>query len=179
MKPDKYYDEVVWKDLRETMEILGFKYDSGREVFGAFIDIDDDNSGEVSIKEFHDWLNFPLTKFSERVFGILDLDNSGYLDFREFLIGVWNWNTYDASLVTKMAYNMFDVDREGHIDMAEASALLRMVHATKKADPELLRKIDPNDDGTVTRGGGVPGAGGGVVAGRSGGGRDDAAVMAR
>lgn len=31
MKPDKYYDEVVYPDLKETFEILGFKYDKGKE----------------------------------------------------------------------------------------------------------------------------------------------------
>ena len=36
-------------------------------VFSAFIDIDDDNSGEVGVSEFHKWLGFPATKFSERV----------------------------------------------------------------------------------------------------------------
>ena len=29
------------------------------------------------------------------------MDGSGQLDFREFMIGVWNWNTYDATGITK------------------------------------------------------------------------------
>ena len=36
----------------------------GVDVFAAFIDIDDDNSGEVGVGEFHKWLGFPATKFS-------------------------------------------------------------------------------------------------------------------
>lgn len=32
MKPDKYFDEVVYPDLKETFSILGFKYDKGKEV---------------------------------------------------------------------------------------------------------------------------------------------------
>ena len=109
MRPDKYYDSVIWRDLGETLQILGFTYDSGFDVFSAFIDIDDDNSGEVGVSEFHKWLGFPATKFSERVFGILDMDGSGQLDFREFMIGVWNWNTYDATGITKLAFNTMDV----------------------------------------------------------------------
>ena len=31
MKPDKYFDEVVYPDLKETFSILGFKYDKGKE----------------------------------------------------------------------------------------------------------------------------------------------------
>ena len=81
---------------------------------------------------------------------MLDLDNSGFLDFNEFLIGVWNWNTYDASLIAKLAYNIFDVDREGKIDMAEADAMLRMVYNVPKSDPEILEKMDVNKDGNIS-----------------------------
>lgn len=104
----------------------------------------------MSVKEFHQWLKYPLTKFSERVFGMLDLDNSGYLDFNEFLIGVWNWNTYDATLIAKLAYNIFDVDRSGSIDMAEAAAMIRMIYNVPRADKEIMAKIDINNDGSIT-----------------------------
>ena len=150
MRPDKYYDSVIWRDLGETLQILGFTYDSGFDVFAAFIDIDDDNSGEVGVGEFHKWLGFPATKFSERVFGILDMDGSGQLDFREFMIGVWNWNTYDATGITKLAFNTMDVDQKGSIDLHEADAMLRMVYASRKADPLLLKQIDINGDGEVS-----------------------------
>lgn len=43
------------------------------------------------------------TKFSERVFAILDQDMSGFLDLREFVVGLWNYCTYDTALVTKVA----------------------------------------------------------------------------
>ena len=104
----------------------------------------------MSVKEFHHWLKYPLTKFSERVFGMLDLDNSGFLDFNEFLIGVWNWNTYDATGITKLAFNTMDVDQKGSIDLHEADAMLRMVYASRKADPLLLKQIDINGDGEVS-----------------------------
>lgn len=42
------------------------------------------------------------TKFSERVFTILDQDLSGMLNLREFIIGVWNYCTYDVTLVSKV-----------------------------------------------------------------------------
>ena len=57
---------------------------------------------------------------------------------------------YDVSLVTKMAYNMFDVDKAGNIEMCEAHAMIRMVHATKKPDPKIMRKLDVNGDGELS-----------------------------
>lgn len=52
--------------------------------------------------EFHGHLDSQATKFSERVFSILDQDMSGMLDLREFIIGVWNYCTYDTTLVAKV-----------------------------------------------------------------------------
>lgn len=96
------------------------------------------------------WLGFTSTKFSERLFGILDLDASGFLDFREFLIGVWNVCTYDAPLFTKFAFSIFDVENKGSLEMAECDALLRMVYNVRKADSTLLKKIDINGDGAIS-----------------------------
>lgn len=52
--------------------------------------------------EFHGHLDSQATKFSERVFSILDQDLSGHLDLREFIIGVWNYCTYDTTLISKV-----------------------------------------------------------------------------
>lgn len=57
---------------------------------------------QVSVDEFHGHLDCRPTKFSERVFAILDQDMSGLLDFREFVVGVWNYCTYDTVLLTKV-----------------------------------------------------------------------------
>ena len=59
------------------------------------------------MEEFHSYLGMPVTKFSERVFGILDADGSGSLSFEEFSVGVWNYCTYDVRLVTKLAFDIF------------------------------------------------------------------------
>lgn len=57
---------------------------------------------KVSVDEFHGHLDSQATKFSERVFAILDQDMSGLLDLREFIVGVWNYSTYDTQLVSKV-----------------------------------------------------------------------------
>ena len=52
--------------------------------------------------EFHGHLGSQATKFSERVFSILDQNQSGNLDLKEFITGVWNYCTYDSKLVSKV-----------------------------------------------------------------------------
>jgi hypothetical protein len=44
---------------------------------------------QVSLQDFHAYLEVQASRFSERVFSALDLDASGRLDFREFLVGIW------------------------------------------------------------------------------------------
>ena len=68
------------------------------------------------------------------------------------MIGIWNFCTYDASLITKFAFDIFDVDDLGKLQLAECEALLRMVYDEVDADPELMKKIDVDGDGEITIG---------------------------
>ena len=147
---EKYFDEVLWVEHREVFEILNLTRMRAFEVFEAFAEIDEDVSGEISVNEFHEWLAFKKTKFSARVFGILDSDGSGFLDFKEFLTGVWNWNTYDAALITKLAFSLFDVSKSGELELCEFDGMIRMIYGVDRADPDLLKKIDSNGDGKVS-----------------------------
>ena len=102
------------------------------------------------MKEFHGFLGLKPSRFSERIFGILDLDESGALTFNEFVIGIWNFCTYDAMLITKFAFDIFDIDDLGKLQLAECEALIRMVYDEADADPDLMKKIDADKDGEIT-----------------------------
>lgn len=105
------------KETRRTLEGLRLEKANAFEIFKAFADIDRGRNGEITVEEFHSFLGAPITKYSERVFGIIDLDASGKLSFFEFAIGVWNYCTYDVSLITKLAFDIFDIDQLGKLDM--------------------------------------------------------------
>lgn len=57
------------------------------------------------------------SRFSDRVFTFMDKDGSGKLDFKEFLLGVWNYSTYSSRQIARVAFSFFDVDKKGVIDM--------------------------------------------------------------
>ena len=65
---------------------------------------------KISVGEFHGHLNAMPTKFSERVFAILDQDMSGLLNLREFIVGIWNYCTYDTTLVSKVSFLLLAFD---------------------------------------------------------------------
>lgn len=41
----------------------------------------------------------------------------------------------------KLLFDIFDVDKRGHVTMAELDAMLRMLHGSPEADAELLRLL--------------------------------------
>ncbi|CAM9925192.1 unnamed protein product, partial [Discosporangium mesarthrocarpum] len=134
MRPENFFEEVVKEEHSETFEVLGLSNEDAFALFVAFIEIDKDNSGEVSVMEFHKYLGYTPTKFSERVFAILDLDASGFLSLEEFVAGVWNYCTYDMALITKLVFDIFDVDKLGRVTMPELDAMLRMLGGGEEAD---------------------------------------------
>ena len=77
----------------------------GKRFFDYFVAIDADGGGTVDQEEFHEYFKLTMTPFSERVYGALDIQDTGELNFQRFLIGVWNLNALDhESLVIHIRY---------------------------------------------------------------------------
>jgi len=55
----------------------------------CFSEIDEDGSGQISVDEFLNYVDVEMTPFNERVFGIMDEDGSGEMDFREVSMRQW------------------------------------------------------------------------------------------
>mmetsp|Transcript_45079 Transcript_45079/g.70516 ORF Transcript_45079/g.70516 Transcript_45079/m.70516 type:complete len:572 (-) Transcript_45079:640-2355(-) len=142
--PERYFEENVVPMMSDIWEVLEIEREQAKKLFQLYIEIDDDNSGEVSLGELHAFLSMNQTKFTQRVFEIIDQDGSGNLDLKEFCIGVWNYCTYDIRLVSKLAFDIFDVDKIGQLELCECDALLRMMWNPKNemADPVLLGRIE-------------------------------------
>lgn len=126
----------------------------GLRMFLLYAKVDVDGGGEVSLEEFHRHFDIDVTKFSERVFGYLDLDDSGELNFNEFVVGIWNFCTFDSKLMVKFAFDLFDVDKSGDLSAAECDALVRMLYGERKNTDvdvaSLIADMDTDGDGSVT-----------------------------
>jgi len=55
-----------------------------------------------------------------------------------------------ASLLAQFAFDIFDIDDLGVLQLAECEALIRMVYDEADADPDLMKKIDADQDGEIT-----------------------------
>lgn len=64
-----------------------------RRLFKVFCKVDFDGSGSIGLPELLAHIDLPRTAFTEKIFSVFDEDNSGEIDFKEFVLSVWNYCT--------------------------------------------------------------------------------------
>lgn len=68
-----------------------------RKLFNEFRKVDVDGSGSIALPELLAHLDLPVTAFTQKVFSIFDEDGSGEVDFKEFVMTLWNYCTLTSS----------------------------------------------------------------------------------
>lgn len=63
-----------------------------------------------------------------RLFDLMDQNESGELDFVEFLVGLWNVCTFDEESAVRFAFSIYDYDDDGYIRTGELNDLIKGVH---------------------------------------------------
>ena len=56
------------------------------------------------------------TPFAKKLFNLIDQNESGEIDFNEFLVGLWNVCTFDDESLLRFAFNLIDKDGSGYVD---------------------------------------------------------------
>ena len=54
-----------------------------------------------------------------KLFQAIDKDGSGEIDFREFVVALWNYCTMGKSALTIFAFDLYDLDGSGEIELDE------------------------------------------------------------
>ena len=89
-----YFKSIYGKNasvrpLRSTFESLGLKEDDVARLHEQFVIIDKDGSGAIELWELLDYLDLQRNRFAKRVFAIFDADGSNQIDFKEFVVALW------------------------------------------------------------------------------------------
>jgi len=67
-------------------------------------------------------------KFCNHVFKVFDFDNSGQIDFTEFLIAISVTAQGDAQKKLSMAFKMYDMDKNGRVDKKEMEKIIEAIY---------------------------------------------------
>jgi Ca2+-binding EF-hand superfamily protein len=90
-----------WSEAFEALQISRNDLYRFYKVFGK---VDLDGGGTIDLVEMLTVIDVERTPFTERVFSIFDDDKSGKIDFGEFVLALWNYNT-----LTRVSLGIFDI----------------------------------------------------------------------
>lgn len=94
---DWYAGHPAYVESRSLFLTLGLTPHDVIELHKKFRCIDKDDSGSIQLIELLNYLDIERTTYTEKVFGMFDIDRSGHVDFPEFAIGLWNYCTLESN----------------------------------------------------------------------------------
>ena len=74
---------------------------------------------------------YVLLQFAEYVFRLYDADNSGYLNFREFIAGVSMTSWKNPKTRIEWIFRLYDLDSDGCISSTEMRSVLTVMRETE------------------------------------------------
>lgn len=101
-------------------------------------------------------------KFCGQVFQVFDLDQSGKINFIEFLIAISTSTQSDPKKKLRLAFKMYDIDHNGKIDKKEMEKIIVAIYdllgeerRKGENDPKerviaIFNKLDANNNGFLT-----------------------------
>ena len=87
------YKTEQFQEWMKQFEAMQLTKNEIRTMFKIFSRVDFDKSGSIALAELLAHIDLDRTRFTERIFSIFDADGSGEIDFREFVLSLWNYCT--------------------------------------------------------------------------------------
>ncbi|XP_037611203.1 lysophosphatidylcholine acyltransferase 2 [Sebastes umbrosus] len=108
--------------------------------------------GRITIEEFASFLKLPVNPALEELFALFDRNGDGTIDFREYVIGVTILcRPANTEGVLRMAFQLFDTDKDEKITREEFTALLRSALGVSNLNmAKLFKEIDADGSGFIT-----------------------------
>ena len=134
------------------------------QLHNLFKKVDFDKSGTVDIVELLTLLNVERTRFTEQLFKVFDSDGSGKIDFKEFVLSVWNYCTISPSSLGKctiaraainypfnspsatdmFTFDMYDNDKSGKLSFDEIMVMVADLYGKSHMnDPKVKAYVPP------------------------------------
>lgn len=122
----------------------------------AFRALDADGDGTISLKELYKGYRQSMNKAkaretAENVYKTIDFNNSGAINYSEFLLATVNTEKLLCSANLRSVFDSFDKDKSGQISAAELRELL-MVDGAEQMEAlwqELISMTDTSGDGEL------------------------------
>eukprot|EP00602_Paraphysomonas_sp_CaronLab_P013159 CAMPEP_0185042824 /NCGR_PEP_ID=MMETSP1103-20130426/42571_1 /TAXON_ID=36769 /ORGANISM="Paraphysomonas bandaiensis, Strain Caron Lab Isolate" /LENGTH=1240 /DNA_ID=CAMNT_0027582953 /DNA_START=164 /DNA_END=3886 /DNA_ORIENTATION=+ len=154
--------EMQARDMKKKM-ITNFlhdheyDFDSLKMGYNSYLDLPREQraNGNVTFNQFCNLLRIDPINENNRLFGLFDPERSGKVDFREFLLGCFNFVELSRDVRLPLTFHMFDEDKTGYISLNEVRQILRGNHMVSLASIErkaqtMMKQAVANDSNAIT-----------------------------
>jgi Ca2+-binding EF-hand superfamily protein len=124
----KVLEETYPDDWIATFEALQFTKNDLVKLENIFGKIDQQNDGKLDLLELLDFLELEKNAFAKRTFAIFDDKQTGAIDFRGFVVTLWNYCSCTDSSLRMFAFDLYDTDGSGKIAHLEVETMMREVY---------------------------------------------------
>jgi calcium-dependent protein kinase len=87
----------------------------------------------------------------EEMFSRVDIDNSGFIDYSEFVVATMSEKNLFSEKKLKAAFKMFDADDSGYISRDEVKqSFMKITKISEEELEEIVSQVDENGDGEIS-----------------------------
>merc|ERR1712107_329459 len=124
--------------------VEGFTPEEVSRLHKRFRKLDKDSNESLCVEEFLALPELKENPLVQRVVQVFDTNNSGELDFTEFVRGLAMFTTknIDREKKLKFLFNIYDMDRDGFICNKELFEVLKMMVGTNLTETQLQQIVD-------------------------------------
>lgn len=139
-------------EFQKLHKKLGITLDQMHSMLEKFSSIDLQGKGHLTLSEFCTYLQLPESKSVKEVFAMYDRDDSGTIDFREYVIGLSLISApVNTDSTISLAFQLFDSSQQGYISEDDLSHILYNAFGMVDIDVvDLFKQIDADEDGKIT-----------------------------
>eukprot|EP00455_Lapot_gusevi_P012833 TRINITY_DN1616_c0_g2_i1.p1 TRINITY_DN1616_c0_g2~~TRINITY_DN1616_c0_g2_i1.p1 ORF type:complete len:571 (+),score=204.43 TRINITY_DN1616_c0_g2_i1:63-1775(+) len=126
--------------------------DQIKEKMQQFRKMDKSGDGKLSLEEFLSAYEFKDRAIGAHLFQLLDVDDTGEIDFREYLIGLGLLNSdTDPDAMIRLAFRMFDLDNDEKIQINDLRSVFRnaLPDLPEAEVTRIFAQIDVNEEGKI------------------------------
>ncbi|ETI48353.1 hypothetical protein F442_07617 [Phytophthora nicotianae P10297] len=148
--PDERMQQMITK-LKLTAKDLTVLYGKFARYDKEYLESAVESSGTIDRTEFYASIDEKHSPFGDAIFALIDEDNSGVLDFSEYVEALGKFCLLNKEDMLKFCFNVFDDDKNGTIEGQELTNLLEILHEDEQTSnmKHALKTFDFNGDGKI------------------------------
>lgn len=125
---EDYPDLEPYKPLFMSLQLTSSDV---KALYHTFVKIDKDRSGSINVQELLNFLDLEPTPYNKRIFSCFDENSSGSVDFREYVIALWNYLTCGTATLDMFTFDLYDRDNSGFITYEEIESICKEIFGEK------------------------------------------------